>query len=107
MDNTPTFDFLADELTGKSKNLGNLGIRLKFIFEGMGVIHIDATTDQPTVTRDGSKPADFTISAPLNIWLDLRAKKLAPHVAAMTRKIKFEGDLVRGLALAPRIMAVL
>lgn len=102
-----TFDFLADELATKSRNLGNLGISLKFIFEGMGTVHIDATTDQPTLTRDGSKPADFTISAPLNIWLDLRAKRIAPHVAAMTRKIKFEGDLVRGLKLAPRIMAVL
>jgi len=102
-----TFDFLADELEVKAKKLGNLAITLKFVFEGMGVVVIDATKDEPTVSRDGSLPADFTVTAPLNIWLDLRAKKIAPHVAAMTRKIKFEGDLVRGLKLAPKIMSVL
>ena len=107
MAETPTFEFLADELAAKSKNLGNLGVTLKFIFTGMGAVFIDATTDTPATTRDESRPADITISAPLNVWLDLRAKKLAPHVAALTRKIRFEGDVVRGMKLAPRIMAVL
>lgn len=102
-----TFDFLADELEDKVKNLGNLGVTLKFVFEGMGNVFIDATKDIPTLVRNVDQPADFNIAAPLKIWLDLRDKKLAPHVAAMTRKIKFEGDLVRGLKLAPKIMAVL
>jgi len=107
MSNELTFDDLATELETKAKNLGNLNIKLKFIFDGMGTVVIDATKDVPEVSRDASQPADFTITAPLNIWLELRAKKLAPHVAAMTRKIKFEGDLVRGLGLAPKIMSVL
>ncbi len=101
------FDFLASELTEKAKNLGNLGASLKFVFEGEGTLHIDATTDVPVVSRDGSQDADITVTAPLKVWLDLRAKKLAPHVAAMTRKIKIQGDLARGMKLAPRIMAVL
>lgn len=101
------FDYLANELTEKAKNLGNLGARLKFVFEGEGVVHIDASSDVPVVSRDDSKDADITITAPLAVWLDLRAKKLAPHVAAMTRKIKIQGDLTRGMKLAPRIMAVL
>jgi len=102
-----TFDFLADELAGKAGSLGNMGVRLKFVFEGMGVVHIDATQDVPVVSRNELAPADVTISAPLDVWLDLRAKKLAPHVAAMTKKIKLQGDIVRGMKLAPRIMKVL
>lgn len=100
------FDFLANELAEKAKNLGNLGAKLKFVFEGEGTVHIDASGDAPVVCRD-DKEADITVSAPLAVWLDLRAKKLAPHVAAMTRKIKIQGDLARGMKLAPRIMAVL
>lgn len=102
-----SFDFLASELAEKAKNLGNLGTKLKFVFEGEGVVHIDASMDTPSITRDDSLPADVIIRAPMAIWLDLRAKKLAPHVAAMTRKIKIEGDIVRGMKLAPRIMTVL
>ncbi|MFI4939839.1 MAG: SCP2 sterol-binding domain-containing protein [Burkholderiales bacterium] len=102
-----TFDFLADELSVKAKGLGNMGVKLKFVFEGMGAVHIDATQDIPVVTRDELAPADVTITAPLNVWLDLRAKKLAPHVAAMTKKIKLQGDILRGMKLAPRIMKIL
>lgn len=101
------FDFLATELAEKAKNLGNLGASLKFVFEGEGSVHIDAHTDAPSVSRDDSKPADITVTAPLNVWLDLRAKKLAPHVAAMTRKLRIQGDVAKGMRLAPRIMAVL
>ena len=107
MSEAPSFDFLANELAEKAKNLGNLGTKLKFVFEGEGVVHIDASADTPCVTRDDLLPADVTIRAPMSVWLDLRAKKLAPHVAAMTRKIKIEGDIVRGMKLAPRIMTVL
>ena len=107
MSEQPTFESLADELAVKVRGLGNLGVTMKFIFEGMGNVFIDAKQDVPTLTRNVEAPADFTVIGPLNVWLDLRAKKLAPHVAAMTRKIKFEGDLVRGLSLAPKIMTVL
>ncbi|MDN0076599.1 SCP2 sterol-binding domain-containing protein [Crenobacter sp. SG2303] len=100
------FDFLAAELEQKATKLGNLGARLKFVFEGEGAVHIDASIDPAVVCRDGSLEADITITAPLKVWVDLRAKKLAPHVAALTRKIKISGNL--GLMkLAPRIMAVL
>lgn len=107
MNEIPTFDFLADELAVKARNLGNLGIRLKFVFEDHGVVHIDATQDPPTVSRDASLPADVAITAPMKVWLDLRAKKISPPVAAMMRKIRLEGDVARGMKLAPRIMAVL
>lgn len=107
MTQTLDYDFLATELESKALGLGHLGARLKFIFEGGGVVHIDATRDVPVITRDDSLPADFSISAPLPIWIDLRAKKLAPHVAAMTRKIKFQGDMVKFMKLLPRVMTVL
>lgn len=101
------FDCLATELAAKAKGLGNLGAKLKFVFEGEGCVHIDATSDEPVVTRDDGLQADITVSAPLKVWLDLRARRIAPHVAAMTRKIRIQGDLARGMKLAPRIMAVL
>jgi len=101
-----SFDFLADELSGKAMTLGKLGTRLKFVFEGEGQVHIDATGDTPVISRDDAE-ADITVTAPLKVWLDLRSKKLAPHVAAMTRKIKIKGDIGKGMKLAPRIMAVL
>lgn len=101
------YEVLAAELETKAKGLGNLGIRLKFVFEGDGVVHIDASQDTPVITRDDTLLADLTLIAPLQVWLDLRAKRIAPHVAAMTRKLKFQGDMIRGMKLAPRIMAVL
>lgn len=107
MNDQPSFEFLADELEQKSKNLGNLGVTLKFTFEGMGNVFIDARQDQPSLSRNSDLKADFMVSAPLKVWMDLRAKRIAPHVAAMTRKIKFEGDMVKGMKLAPKIMAVL
>jgi putative sterol carrier protein len=107
MSDQPSFEFLADELEQKSKNLGNLGVTLKFTFEGMGNVFIDARQDQPSLSRNSDQKADFMVSAPLKVWMDLRAKRIAPHVAAMTRKIKFEGDMVKGMKLAPKIMAVL
>jgi putative sterol carrier protein len=107
MSEPTTFEALADELSEKVKRLGNLGVTMKFVFEGMGSVFIDARQDIPALTRNLETEADFTVIGPLNVWLDLRAKKLAPHVAAMTRKIKFQGDLVRGLSLAPKIMTVL
>lgn len=102
-----TYEFLATELETKAKGLGNLGACLKFVFEGAGVVHIDATKDVPTITRDDTLPADFIVTAPLDIWIQLRAKTIAPHVAAMTRKLKFGGNLVKGMQLIPRVMAVL
>lgn len=107
MNEQPSFEFLADELERKSKNLGNLGVTLKFTFEGMGNVFIDARQDQPSLSRNSDQKADFMVSAPLKVWMDLRAKRIAPHVAAMTRKIKFEGDMIKGMKLAPKIMAVL
>jgi len=107
MSEQPTFESLADELAVKVRGLGNLGVTMKFVFEGIGNVFIDAKQDVPTLARNVEAPADFTVIGPLNVWLDLRAKKIAPHVAAMTRKIRFEGDLVRGLGLAPKIMTVL
>ncbi|MGE4372804.1 MAG: SCP2 sterol-binding domain-containing protein [Xanthobacter sp.] len=107
MSDQPTFDALAEELSNKVRGLGNLGITMKFVFDGEGNVFIDARQDEPTLTRDVEGEADFTILAPMNVWLDLRSKKLAPHVAAMTRKIRFEGDRLRGLTLAPKIMTVL
>ena len=101
------YDFLATELETKALGLGHLGAKLKFVFEGGGVVHIDATRDVPVITRDETLPADFTVSAALPIWIDLRAKKLAPHVAAMTRRIKFQGDMIKFMKLLPRVMTVL
>lgn len=102
-----TFEALADELEQKIKGLGNLGVTMKFIFEGMGNVLIDARKELPTLTRNDETAADFTVIGQLDVWLALRAKKLAPHVAAMTRKIRFEGNFVTGLSLAPKIMTVL
>jgi len=107
MSDQPSFESLADELERKSKNLGNLGVTLRFTFEGMGNVFIDARQNQPSLSRNSDQKADFMVSAPLKVWMDLRAKRIAPHVAAMTRKIKFEGDMVKGMKLAPKIMAVL
>jgi len=107
MTDATNFDVLANELEEKIKNLGNLGVTMKFVFEGEGNVLIDARKDVPTLTRNDEAAADFTVIGRLPVWLDLRAKKLAPHVAAMTRKIRFEGDFIKGLSLAPKIMTVL
>ncbi len=101
-----SFQFLADELAEKAKDLGKLGVTLKFVFLGEGVVYIDATNDEPVIDRN-DRDADVSVEAKTDVWLKLRAKTLAPHVAAMTRKIKLKGDIKKGMALAPKIMKIL
>jgi len=98
---------MAEELQEKTKKVGNLGVTMRFVIEDEGTIYIDATRDVPEVTLDAGRAADITISAPRGVWMDLRAKKIAPHVAAMTRKLKLQGDVLKGMQLAPRLTAVL
>lgn len=100
-------DSLIDELAEKMTRLGKLGLTANFVVDGMGAVNIDATGEQAVVTKGGGLPADITITAPLQVWLDMRAKKLAPHVAAMTRKIRIDGDLMKGMKLAPQLVALL
>ena len=107
MSEIPTFEFLASELAEKIKNLGNIGLTMRFVFDGHGSVFIDARRDQPTLEVNRQGDADFIVTAPLEVWLQLRAKKIQPHVAAMTGKLKFKGNMLKGLAAAPKIMTVI
>jgi putative sterol carrier protein len=98
---------MAEELREKTRKVGNLGVTMRFVINGEGAIFIDAARDVPEVTLDAERPADVTISASRDVWLDLRAKKIAPHIAAMTGKLKLKGDVLKGMQLAPRLTAVL
>ncbi len=75
MSDPVTFNALADELERKVEALGNLGLTMKFVFEGEGNVLIDARKDVPTLTRNDEAAADFTVIGPLNVWLDSAREK--------------------------------
>lgn len=100
------FKNLSDELGHKLSVLGDVGTQVKFVFEGMGVLHCDATTSEVVVCNE-DKDAEITVSGPLDIWMKIRSKQMAPHVALMTRRLKLEGNIGKAMSLAPRLVAIL
>ncbi len=106
MSEPTTFEEYADDLEGRLRALGNLGVTVKFVLEGMGNLFIDARHDLPILSRNDETDADFTVIGPFKVWLDLRARRTVPYAAVMTGRVKFKGDLKRGLSFAPKFMSM-
>lgn len=106
MSEPTNFEEYADDLEGRLRALGNLGVTVKFVLEGMGNLFIDARHDLPILTRNSDVDADFVVTGAFKVWLDLRARRTVPYAAVMTGRVKLKGDLKRGLSFAPKFMSM-
>lgn len=92
-----TFDEVVEILAEKIKEVPAFGKQLKFLLDD-GIMHIDGTTNPPTVTKaDG--PADATIALSVDNFYKLLNKEIKPMTAFTTGKIKLKGDISSAMAL--------
>ncbi len=75
-----------------------LDARIKLLFDNDGVILIDAKSAPHKVTNDDSD-ADVTLRMSLETFNQLYRREINPVMAAMTGKIKIEGDLTKAMKL--------
>jgi putative sterol carrier protein len=75
-----------------------LDARIKLLFDKDGVILIDATSAPHKVTNEDSD-ADVTLRMSLETFNQLYRREINPVMAAMTGKIKIEGDLTKAMKL--------
>ena len=91
-----------DELTGFFKMIAPrasaLNAVVKFDFGEDGVVVIDATKNPADVSND-DRTADATISATLQDFSDVLAKKLSGDLAFLMGKLRISGDKVLGVKL--------
>ena len=90
-----TLQELTDKIKTQADKIPSLGKSIKLAFDE-GVIHIDMTGDEATVSND-DKDADCTISTKMETLDALRKGTLNPMMAVMGGKIKIKGDM--GLAM--------
>jgi putative sterol carrier protein len=61
--------------------------------EGGGTYHVDIA-DGACALRPGAAPApQLTVSASVQDWLDMRARKLSPQVAFMSGRLRHRGEM--------------
>ena len=75
-----------------------LDARIKLHFDNAGVILIDAISAPHRVTNEDSD-ADVTLRMSLETFNQLYRREINPVMAAMTGKIKIEGDLTKAMKL--------
>ena len=87
--------------TGMRRLLGEnsgLDATIKIAFEDERIIFIDGRTAPNSVSNDDA-PADVTLRMSLETLNRIYRRELHPALAAMTGKIKIEGDLRQALKL--------
>ena len=92
---------VAEFTTGMQNLIGQhswLDATIKIVFEDDSVIFIDGKSVPHTVTND-DLPADVTLRMSIETLNKLYRRELNPAVAAMTGKIKVEGNLMAAMRL--------
>lgn len=79
-------------------NHSQLDTRIKIVIEDDGVIFIDGRSNPTTVSNEDQE-ADVTLLMSLSTLNRLYRRELNPAVAAMTGKIRIEGNLLDALKL--------
>ena len=75
-----------------------LDAKIKIVFEDDQIIYIDGKSSPNNVTNE-DQPADVTLRMSLQTLNKLYRRELHPALAAMTGKIKVEGDLRQAMKL--------
>ena len=75
-----------------------LETRIKIVFEDESVIFIDGRSDPNSVTNSDGE-ADVTLWMSLSTMNRLYRRELNPAIAAMTGKIRLEGNLLDAMKL--------
>ena len=92
---------VSEFTTGIDRLIGDvdeLDVRIKIVFEDSSVIHIDGQSNPKRVTND-DVDADVTLRMSLTTFNQLYRRELNPAMAAMTGKIRIEGDLMKAMKL--------
>lgn len=92
---------VADFTRGMQKLVSRhsqLDTRIKIVVDDDGVIFIDGRSNPNAVTND-DRDADVTLWMSLNTLNRLYRRELNPAVAAMTGKIRLEGNLLEAMKL--------
>lgn len=92
---------LADFTRGMQKLVSDhsqLDTRIKIVLEDEGVIFIDGRSNPNSVSNEDAE-ADVTLRMSLNTLNRLYRRELNPAVAAMTGKIRVEGNVLDALKL--------
>lgn len=97
-----TRDLTVEEFTnGMSRLLGEqsgLDSTIKLAFEDDRVIFIDGKSTPNAVNND-DQPADVTLRMSLDTLNKIYRRELNPVMAAMTGKVRIEGDLRHAMKL--------
>ena len=78
--------------------LEQLEARIKIVFDDSSLIHIDGSSHPARVTNEDNE-ADVTLKMSLETFNQLYRRELNPAMAAMTGKIRIEGDLMKAMKL--------
>lgn len=92
---------VADFTEGMQKLVSShapLDSRIKIVLENDGIIFIDGKSNPNSVTNDDAE-ADVTLWMSLETLNKLYRRELNPALAAMTGKIRLEGNLLDALKL--------
>lgn len=84
-----------DRLIGE---MDDIDARIKIVFDDSSIIHIDGKSNPARVTND-DVDADVTLKMSLGTFNQLYRRELNPAMAAMTGKIRIEGDLMKAMKL--------
>ncbi len=74
----------------------NFPHKVKFAFGEEGCVHINGKVT-PILISNNEDEADVTLNMKFENFLKLVSKELSPQIAAMTGKIKFQGNV--GIAM--------
>lgn len=95
-------DYTVEEFTAGMRSLlgenSGLDATIKIAFEDERIIFIDGRSAPNSVTNEDA-PADVTLRMSLATLNRIYRRELHPAMAAMTGKIKIEGDLKQALKL--------
>jgi len=92
---------VSEFTTGIDRLIGEvdeLDARIKIVFDDSSIIHIDGKSNPARVTND-DVDADVTLKMSLATFNQLYRRELNPAMAAMTGKIRIEGDLMKAIKL--------
>lgn len=86
---------IMEQLSAQAAKASPIGATIKFVLDG-NPIFVDGTGDSNKITAE-DKEADCTITTSVETLMKIKSGDVNPMMAAMTGKIKIDGNM--GLAM--------